>query len=1436
MNDDFKNPEKRDGASKSTVKSVLDGVAAGGSKVLSLVSGLLAAALILYSGYVLYDTLYTQNQASAWNYADYKPEIIDDPEVPLSGVDLSTINNDYRGWLTMYETTIDYPVMQGENDLYYASHNIYKEESLTGAIYLAAGNTRDFSDSYNLIYGHHMDNGAMFGILDDFAGQDFFGSHREGILVTESGIYDLYTFAVMKTDAYEGTVYTAGGDRMEEVISYIRKPDSKSKTLIFDEDALDGAEKIVALSTCIRAETTGRLVVFATMTQKDMMKVSVTGYEGVYDGENHQLSVSVNYPDNTTVEYSLDGGRTWTTELPGITDVGSVTVMVRATNPIYGTAAGTATLEVTPAPVTVTVNESSKVYGESDPAFSATVTGTLNGDTVDYTVSRPGESTDVNAGNYPDALVAEGSTIQGNYSVTYVPAAFTITRSYALAVTPEGERTGEGESARYELTVTYDGNAHTLSGIPNYPDGTTVQYSVDGGTTWTTNVPSLTNVGTENILIRATNPNYYDANATGVLRVVPAPVTVSANNASKVYGAADPAFTAQVSGLIGNDTIAYTVSRVGNDEAVGTYPGVIVAGGETAQGNYTVSYSAADFTITNAGTLVISANGYTGVYDGNTHYVAATANIPDGTTIEYSTDGGATWTTTPPGITNAGTIDVLIRASNPNYDTAVASVQLQVIPAAVTVTVNNAVKEYRAQDPVFTAVVSGVLGGDTITYTISRTGNNEDVGVYNDVIVATGDAAQGNYSVVYVPGDLTITPANGINLRVTGYTGVYDGNSHFAEVAGNLPEGTTVEYSTDGGRTWTTTPPGITNVGAQNVTVRATNPNYNTVTATVQLQVTAARVTVTANSATKRYGSADPVFTASVSGLLNGDTIEYTVSRLNNEEDVGVYERVIVPSGAANQGNYSVTYVPADFTITNISSLVISATGYTGVYDGNTHYVSASVNIPDGTTIEYSTDGGRTWSRIPPGILNAGTMNVMIRATNPNFETVTATVQMRVEPATVTVRVNNAIKRYGAQDPEFTAQVSGLRNGDTIEYTIRRIGNNEDIGTYNDVLRATGAASQGNYTVVYVPGDFTIGPSGELALIATGYTGVYDGNSHFADASVNIPEGTTIEYSTDGGRTWTTTPPGITDAGTMTVMVRATNPNYNTVTATVRLLVRRAAVTVTVNNAGKVAGEDDPEFTAEVSGLIDEGEIVYTISRSDEEEVGVYAGTIVASGNRFQGNYEVTYVPGDFEITAPPVEPETEVIEDDETPLAGLVTVFQPSGGSHGIRVWALINLICLILTIYLLIPLLHLAAKFGRKKLMKQFNESKEALRNAAVLGPEQQMERAKIEQAALANRKDAQAGGPVTEEEFNGAVETLYYRLKKFLLRFRIGIVLEIIVAAAAIVAFVLTEDMRLPMVLIDRWTLLMLLILFLNWIIDIRLIRYWSKKQEEDEDNNG
>ena len=274
--DILKKPAPTAGAGKQTVDGVLRALKFGNGLV-SLLAGLLAAVLILYSGYVLYDSFSTEYQAysSAWDLLKYKPVVMSAGEADSGAETLAAINQDYRAWLTIYDTTIDYPVVQGPNDLYYASHDVYGKTSLTGAIYLAAANSGSFSDNYNLIYGHHMDNGAMFGSLDRYKEEAYFSTHQTGILVSKSGVYDITLFAVATTDAYEKQIYTAG-DREKEVVAFLRGDRRKdtgvgTKILVWDEKAVavSGLDRVIALSTCADAETNGRLVVFGRMRRRD---------------------------------------------------------------------------------------------------------------------------------------------------------------------------------------------------------------------------------------------------------------------------------------------------------------------------------------------------------------------------------------------------------------------------------------------------------------------------------------------------------------------------------------------------------------------------------------------------------------------------------------------------------------------------------------------------------------------------------------------------------------------------------------------------------------------------------------------------------------------------------------------------------------------------------------------------------------------------------------------------------------------------------------------------------------------------------------------------------------------------------------------------------------------------------------------------------------
>ena len=135
-------------------------VAGIGNRLLTIIAGLLVFVMLAYGTYSLWDTYrVSQNAFVSAELLDYKP--VGDGE-SAGFAELQELNPDVRAWITIPDTHIDYPVLQGENDMIYVNQDVYGEFSLSGAIFLASADSPDFSDSYSLLYGHHMENGAMF--------------------------------------------------------------------------------------------------------------------------------------------------------------------------------------------------------------------------------------------------------------------------------------------------------------------------------------------------------------------------------------------------------------------------------------------------------------------------------------------------------------------------------------------------------------------------------------------------------------------------------------------------------------------------------------------------------------------------------------------------------------------------------------------------------------------------------------------------------------------------------------------------------------------------------------------------------------------------------------------------------------------------------------------------------------------------------------------------------------------------------------------------------------------------------------------------------------------------------------------------------------------------------------------------------------------------
>ena len=173
-----------------------------------------------------------------------------------------------------------------------------------------------------------------------------------------------------------------------------------------------------------QAGTSGRKKLVAQYTENEYNSVSVTGWSGTYDGTAHTVAAAA-AKVGSTLYYSTTGTDGWTTTAPTVTDVGSMTVYVKATKAGYADVTGSAVVTVTHAAVTVKANDLSKVTGAADPTLTATVTGLVNGETaadkITYTLSR---ATGEAVGDY--AITASGTADQGNYHVTFEDGKFTI--------------------------------------------------------------------------------------------------------------------------------------------------------------------------------------------------------------------------------------------------------------------------------------------------------------------------------------------------------------------------------------------------------------------------------------------------------------------------------------------------------------------------------------------------------------------------------------------------------------------------------------------------------------------------------------------------------------------------------------------------------------------------------------------------------------------------------------------------------------------------------------------------------------------------------------------------------------------------------------------------------------------------------------------------
>ncbi len=212
--------------------------------------------LMLGTGvYGIYDSMLVYRQADDKSILQYKP----DPEGASAEQELE---GNVVGWLTLDGTGIDLPIMQGADNFEYLNKNPYGEYSLAGSIFLDARNSSDFSDVYSLVYGHHMENGLMFGNLALYEEEEFFRENRTGTLIVEDREIPLLVTAVLKIPATDEVIFSPAEQTATDVLRKIQE-----YALLDRMEENRDPEQLIAFSTCRGQEGIERTVVIAVCTE-----------------------------------------------------------------------------------------------------------------------------------------------------------------------------------------------------------------------------------------------------------------------------------------------------------------------------------------------------------------------------------------------------------------------------------------------------------------------------------------------------------------------------------------------------------------------------------------------------------------------------------------------------------------------------------------------------------------------------------------------------------------------------------------------------------------------------------------------------------------------------------------------------------------------------------------------------------------------------------------------------------------------------------------------------------------------------------------------------------------------------------------------------------------------------------------------------------------
>ncbi|MEA4938097.1 MAG: InlB B-repeat-containing protein [Christensenella sp.] len=481
-------------------------------------------------------------------------------------------------------------------------------------------------------------------------------------------------------------------------------------------------------------------------------------------------------------------------------------------------------------------------------------------------------------------------------------------------------------------------------------------------------------------------------------------------------------------------------------------------------------------------------------------------------------------------------------------------------------------------------ISAGASGTNPGEYTAAFTGKE------NLVILRASDRVDvtDQYTVTWVEGTLTINPLvsyvdsiNGDEYASEHVTFGTGDASYSTTPPSNVTDSTGNRYYWDG--TYDVAPgdPAATDLRG-NLTITA---NY---TANKTLVITGKTVSLNYNGSEQTVTEAE----LSEAGL---NVTGYSV--LGAGTNVGEYDvNVTLGSVKILSGGVDVTYqydvvtAPGKLTIQPIE-MNVSATGFSGPYDGSGHSILVTVNDPLGsaeTQIAYSysahkkPEGYRLTTN--PSIKNvAGSRTIYFVVTNPNYLPYFGSADISISAIPITVQARSQSWVYDGTDHTWqyydvtAGSFVGRQGIATAIFDAASHITNVGPSVANTITGVTLKANTnaGNYNITFLPGTLSVTKAPAPTLKVTDTTALYDGRTHsVAIDTSGLPSGTELYYNRTGGTDLTAYTlgeyAGVNVADNGLVYVAAVNPNYETAFGSALLTITPRNITLTSDSASKV--------------------------------------------------------------------------------------------------------------------------------------------------------------------------------------------------------------------------------------------------------------------------